>query len=143
MAQAPLQLKRHLHPHFECSVHLHGREASWLLNTTTKRGQRSRDRQRRRIFRGAAFRAAGSSALEPQTGWHRVCAHCGAHLRAGSERGQVDCVNQVRRAGNLERRRCVSRRWQEDETVREPLAGFERRTLVAALTRDLPRWSSR
>ena len=38
-----------------------------MVAETTKRGQWSGDRQRERIFRGAAFRAAGSTALDPQT----------------------------------------------------------------------------
>ena len=77
-----------------------------MLNTTIKRGQSSGDRQREQILRGASLRATDH-------GKHHVCAHCGTHLRPGSERGQGDCV---RPAGNLERGRCVTRRCQEDET---------------------------
>ena len=69
---------------------------------------------RRKVVRGLetdSVNGGSSVAL-------RVCAHCGTHFRVGGERGQGDRVDRVRRAANLERRRCVTRRCQEDEAER-------------------------
>ena len=46
-------------------------------------------------------------------------------------------MDRVRHAENIERRRCVARRCQEDEEQGEPLTGLERQTLIAVLVRDL------
>ena len=115
----------HLHPRFKCSVRLHGSGTSWLLNTTTKRDKRFGARQRERILRGGSTASVRTVVLTSEQ---------------AVKGGQGDCVDRVRRVRNLERRRHVTGRFQEDETERTThwlwASNFDR-------VRGLPWWSDK
>ena len=96
-----------------------------------------------RIFRDVALRAAGSSALERQTA--ESTAFVQPQTAGSTASARTVAVREDKSAGSGET-------WSEDGVLRvvakrakqcNPLFGFERRTLVAALIRDLPCWSNR
>ena len=111
--------KTHLYPRFECSVHQHGSGASLLLNY--------------------------DETLS--TGLLRVSVHCELRI---APRLCVQLYSPLFRRWMRTRRPCRAdpdETWSEDAVLRvvakkakqrEPLTGFLRRPLVAALVRDLP-----